>query len=61
VRAGRIERHADIVAILTGHQLKDTEYVMRHRSPTEESAQRLRVEPDLGALRQALREALTRF
>lgn len=58
VRAGKIERHADVVAILTGHQLKDTEYIMRHRSPTEESAQRLRVEPDLDALRQALEGAL---
>jgi threonine synthase len=32
VRAGKIERHADVVVVLTGNQLKDTEYVMRHRS-----------------------------
>jgi len=54
VRAGRIERHADVVCVLTGNQLKDTEYIMRHRSPGEESRQRLRVEPSLEALRRAL-------
>lgn len=54
VRAGRIERHADVVVVLTGNQLKDTEYVMRHRSATEDSRQRLRVEPTLEALRRAL-------
>jgi threonine synthase len=54
VRAGKIERHADVVIILTGNQLKDTEYVMRHRSASEDSRQRLRVEPTLDALRRAL-------
>ena len=58
VRAGKIDRHADVVAILTGHQLKDTDYVMRHRSEAEESHQRLRVEPTLDALRRALEKAL---
>jgi threonine synthase len=58
VRTGKIERHADVVVILTGNQLKDTEYVMRHRSATEESSQRLRVEPSLDALRKALERAL---
>jgi threonine synthase len=58
VRAGRIERHADVVVVLTGNQLKDTEYVMRHRSATEESSQRLRVEPSLDALRKALDHVL---
>jgi len=57
-RAGKIERHADVVAVLTGNQLKDTEYVMRHRSETEESSQRLRVEPTLDALRRALESVL---
>jgi threonine synthase len=59
VRAGRIERHADIVCVLTGNQLKDTEYIMRHRSEDQESRQRLRVEPDLDALRRALDQALS--
>ena len=38
VRAGRIPWHADIVCVLTGNQLKDTEYVMRHRSEVQEAA-----------------------
>jgi threonine synthase len=63
VRAGKIERHADVVAVLTGNQLKDTEYVMRHRSTgaegpepsrREANPQRLTVEPTLEALRAAL-------
>jgi len=58
VRAGRIPWHADIVCVLTGTQLKDTEYIMRHRAEAEASRQRLRLEPDLGALRRALEEAL---
>ncbi len=57
-RAGKIERHADVVAVLTGNQLKDTDYIMRHRSESEEQGQRLRVEPDLKALRKALEQAL---
>jgi threonine synthase len=58
VRAGKIERHADIVCILTGNQLKDTEYIMRHRSEAEETRQRLRVEPNVDALRRTLERAL---
>jgi len=58
VRAGKIERHADVVCVLTGNQLKDTEYIMRHRSATKESGQRLCVEPNLDALREALEAAV---
>jgi threonine synthase len=58
VRAGKIDRHADVVAILTGNQLKDTDYVMRHRSEAEESRQRLRVEPTIEALRRALERVI---
>ncbi len=58
VRAGRIARHADVVVVLTGNQLKDTEYVMRHRSETEDSRQRLQVEPTLDGLRRALEKVL---
>jgi threonine synthase len=58
VRAGRIDRHADVVVVLTGNQLKDTEYVMRHRAEAEDSRQRLRLEPSLDALRSALEKAL---
>ena len=57
-RAGRIERHADVVAVLTGHQLKDTDYVMRHRSEEQETKQRLKVDADLDALRRALEDVL---
>ena len=58
VRAGKIPWHADIVCVLTGTQLKDTEYIMRHRAESETSRQRLRMEPDLVALRKALEEFL---
>jgi len=58
VRAGKIPWHADIVCVLTGNQLKDTEYIMRHRAESQETSQRLRVEPDLDALRRALEAAL---
>ncbi len=58
VRAGKIEKHADIVCILTGNQLKDTDYIMRHRSEDQESRQRLQVEPNLDSLRRALEGVL---
>ncbi|HUU14983.1 MAG TPA: threonine synthase [Terriglobia bacterium] len=58
VRMGKIDRHADVVAVLTGNQLKDTDYIMRHRSESQETHQRLRVEPNLDALRKALETAL---
>jgi len=59
VRVGRIERHADLVCVLTGNQLKDTEYIMRHCSEDQESRQRLRVEPDRDSLCRELERALT--
>lgn len=55
-RAGKIEPEADVVAVLTGHQLKDTDYIMRHRAQDEN--RRMRVEPDLDSLRRALDAAL---
>ena len=58
VRAGKIEKHADIVCVLTGNQLKDTEYIMRHRTEDQEDRQRLVVEPNLDALRRELRHVL---
>jgi threonine synthase len=57
-RAGKIEKHADVVAVLTGNQLKDTDYIMRRRSAGEESRQRLSVEPNLDALRRRLDDVL---
>lgn len=58
VRAGKIPWHADIVCVLTGTQLKDTEYIMRHRAESQDSRQLLRVEPDLDKLRKALEASL---
>jgi len=57
VQAGKIEKHADIVCVLTGHQLKDTDYIMRHRSG-EQTGQRLQVEANLDALRRELGRVL---
>ena len=58
VRAGKIERHADIVCVLTGNQLKDTDYIMRHRTEDQKNSQLLQVEPDLNSLRRELKRAL---
>ncbi len=58
VHAGKIDRDADVVCVLTGHQLKDTDYIMRHRSGDRGNDQRLQVEPNLEALRRALKRAL---
>ena len=58
VHAGKIARGADVVCVLTGHQLKDADYIMRHRSGNQENGQRLHVEPNLEALRRALKRAL---
>ncbi|MGC1185136.1 MAG: threonine synthase [Candidatus Dormiibacterota bacterium] len=43
--AGQIESGADIVAILTGHQLKDVDYILEERTATERRL-RLGKEPD---------------
>ena len=58
VRAGKIDKHADIVCVLTGNQLKDTEYIMRHRSEDQEDSQRLQVEPNLESLRRELKRVM---
>jgi threonine synthase len=55
--AGRIESRADVVAVLTGHQLKDTDYVIRHRGELE-SGRRIQVEAGLEPLRRALEKLL---
>ena len=33
--AGKLERDASLVAILTGHALKDTDYIIKHQNQTE--------------------------
>jgi len=58
VRAGKIEKHADIVCVLSGNQLKDTEYIMRHRTEDQEDSQRLQVAPDLASLRRELKRLM---
>ena len=58
VRVGKIERDSDLVAVLTGHQLKDTEYIYRHLASSEVAQQRLQMSPDLEVLRRTLLEKL---
>jgi len=55
--AGRIEPESDVVAVLTGHQLKDPEYVIRHAGELE-AERRFRVDADHEALRRTLRTIL---
>jgi len=55
--SGRIEAGADVVAVLTGHQLKDTDYVIRHAGELE-SGRRIQVEAGLEPLRRALGKLL---
>ena len=56
-QAGKIEEGADVVAVLTGHQLKDTDYVIRHAGEFE-SGRRIQVEVQLEPLRRALADLI---
>jgi threonine synthase len=58
VASGKIPRGADIVAVLTGHQLKDPEISLRRRADEDLARQRLRVEPDVNRLRAVLERVL---
>lgn len=58
VQARKIKPGSDVVAVLTGHQLKDPESGLRRRSEEELNRQRLRVEPSLEKLRAALENVL---
>jgi threonine synthase len=58
IRAGAIRAGADVVAILTGHQLKDPESGLRRYSEAELSRQRKHVEADVNKLRAALEDVL---
>ena len=53
-RAGKIEKGADVVAILTGNQLKDTEYIVKRRSQESSTAWRVQSEPTLSDLRRVV-------
>jgi threonine synthase len=58
VKAGKIEAGAEVVAVLTGHQLKDPESALRRRSEEELGRQRIHVDANLDALRAALENVL---
>ena len=58
VQAGKIEKNADIVCVLTGNQLKDTDYIMRRQGGDQNNRQRLKVDPDLKTLRRELMRIL---
>jgi threonine synthase len=58
VRAGAIPQGADVVAILTGHQLKDPESGLKRLSEAELGRQRKHVEADAQKLRSALEDVL---
>jgi threonine synthase len=55
--AGRMERNADVVAVLTGHQLKDTAYIQSRLDATPEKFRKFRVPARLDAVRKLV-EAL---
>jgi threonine synthase len=57
-RSGKINAGADVVAILTGNQLKDSESSLLRRSAAELARQRVSVEADAGKLRAALEQIL---
>ncbi len=56
--SGKIEPGADVVAILTGNQLKDPESSLRRRSTEDLARQRISVDADAGKLRSALERFL---
>jgi threonine synthase len=58
VRSGKVEDDADVVAVLTGHQLKDPEISIKRRSERELAQQRLHVEADIQKLRAALESVM---
>jgi len=53
-QSGKIAKGAEVVAILTGSQLKDTEYILRHSAAAEAARRRIKCEPTLDAVRKAL-------
>jgi threonine synthase len=58
IAAGSIPPGADVVAVLTGHQLKDPESGLRRRSEAELARQRKHIEADADKLRAALEDLL---
>jgi threonine synthase len=58
IRAGAIHEGADVVAVLTGHQLKDPEISLRRRGEADVNRQKMHVEADVNKLRAALENVL---
>jgi threonine synthase len=58
VHSGKVEDGADVVAVLTGHQLKDPEIGIKRRSERELAQQRLHVEADIQKLRAVLESVM---
>jgi threonine synthase len=56
-RAGRIPAGAEVVVILTGHQLKDPDYILRRRERFD--AARVVIDADEGAARRAIEALLS--
>lgn len=57
-QAGKIKPGANVIAVLTGHQLKDADYILRHRLADSSSRQRLQIGPSAEAVRTTLRALL---
>lgn len=53
-QAGKVGQDAEVVAILTGDQLKDADYILKRRAQSGRSSHILQVEPAPEALRKAL-------
>jgi threonine synthase len=59
VHSSRVEPGADVVAVLTGHQLKDPESGVKRREAIDLARQLIRVEPEIKKLRAALENVIS--
>ncbi len=57
--AGKIERNADVVAVLTGHQLKDTQFIQGRLDSKPEGFRRFRAPAKLDAVRKLVEKVLS--
>jgi threonine synthase len=56
--AGKIERNADVVAVLTGHQLKDTQFIQGRLDAMPERFRRFRAAAKMDAVRKIVKKVL---
>ena len=56
--AGKIERNADVVAVLTGHQLKDTQFIQGRLDSKPEGFRQFRAPAKLDAVRKLVEKVL---